>query len=85
MSAFLACFGLPRFLFSPMGTSFAAGGGFADLRRIAKPIMCLHMYFLRKNGQVHFPSFHFSLLASLGKVTFHTLDALFLNWSNVPA
>jgi hypothetical protein len=34
MSAFLACFGLPRFLFSAIGSSFAAGGGSADLSRI---------------------------------------------------
>ena len=46
MRALVASYGLPRLLFSPIGTSLAAGVGLADLRRIAKPIMCLHMYFL---------------------------------------
>jgi predicted MPP superfamily phosphohydrolase len=79
----LDLFGLPRFLFWPIGISFAAGGGFAALRRIAKPIICLHMYFFRKYGQVQVPAFHFASLKSFGIVIVQIADAHFLYCLNV--
>ncbi|CAF4254418.1 unnamed protein product, partial [Rotaria sordida] len=39
----LALAGLPLFLFSPMGTVFADGGGLQYFKRIAIPTTCLHM------------------------------------------
>ena len=39
---------LPLFHFSPIGICFAAGGGVAYFRRLAKPTKCLHLYLLKK-------------------------------------
>ena len=77
----MANFGLPVRGFSFIGTFFAAGGGFASFKRIAIPIKCLHIYFLRKFEHVHVPSRQVSLSGT--KLTIHTENALFLNCSNV--
>jgi hypothetical protein len=67
--AFVAFRGRPRFLFSPKGTSFAAGGGLQNFNLIAIPITCLQIYSLKKFGQLQNPFFHSDPMS--GKVTFH--------------
>jgi hypothetical protein len=80
MSALDDFFGLPRLRLCPIGISFATGGGFTYFNRIAKPTKCIHVYFFRKYGIVHFPCFQFSWF---GNVTIQIAEALFLNCSNV--
>ena len=67
--AFFAFDGLPLFLFVPIFTFFASGGGLQYFNLIDIPIVCLQTKFFINDGQVHVASFHFSGL--LDKHTHH--------------
>lgn len=55
ISAFLANVGRPRLRFWPIGRLRAAWGTVARSNRMATPIKCLPILFLKNDGQLHFP------------------------------
>jgi hypothetical protein len=69
INALVAFRGRPLFLFSPKGTSFAAGGGLQNFNRIALPTRYLQTYSFKKFGQLQNPFFH--LDSVLDKVNLH--------------
>ena len=64
-----------------VGTDLAADGGFTFLCLKARPMTCLHIYFLKNIGHVHFLSLQSS--AFLGISTTQILNARFLYCSKV--
>ncbi len=68
----MAFLGRPRFLFSPIFISLAAGGGLQYFSRIASPITCLQINSLKNAGQLQEPFLQRDGL--LGKITFQMFN-----------